>query len=369
MKAFFQKFRRITYSTAYLPEIDGLRFLAIFSVVVILHITHYIDEKFYANRLVPEGYWKNFVLEGGSGVALFFVISGFILSLPFARWRLLNGAPVKLGNYFLRRLTRLEPPYIIALVFLFIGHVWVLKQFSFEDLCPHFLASLVYLHYFIYDSVPWVLPVAWSLEVEVQFYILGPLFFLVFLIRSRMLRWMLQLVVILMSSIYWYGHWGEVHLLVYLHHFLMGILLADLYTSGISLIKNQSLGIFIGMLSLMGFLFVPSIYSGTGSAIKMISMFLLVHTVLMNASMKKLFTVNAFVIIGGMCYSLYLLHYAIVSALGFVILKSGQDFSTWQSLLLGLLMAIAVLVISSLYFLWIEKPFMRKLGLKRFKRS
>jgi peptidoglycan/LPS O-acetylase OafA/YrhL len=37
MQKFLQKFKRITYSTSYLPEIDGLRFLAIFSVVVIMH--------------------------------------------------------------------------------------------------------------------------------------------------------------------------------------------------------------------------------------------------------------------------------------------------------------------------------------------
>ncbi|MGZ8544057.1 MAG: acyltransferase family protein [Flavisolibacter sp.] len=369
MRAFLQKFRRITYSTAYLPEIDGLRFLAIFSVVVILHITHYLDEKFYGGTLVPGGYWKNFVLEGGSGVALFFVISGFILSLPFARWRLLNGEPVKLGNYFLRRLTRLEPPYIIALIILFIGHVWVLRQFSFEELFPHFLASLIYLHCFIYDSVPWVLPVAWSLEVEVQFYILGPIFFLVFLIRSRWVRWVLLVLAILLNSFYWFGHWGEVHLLVYLHHFLMGILLADLYTCRVPLFKNKALGLVIGIISLSGFLFIPTINSGIGIALKMTCMFLLVHTVLMNEGMKKMFTLNAFVIIGGMCYSIYLLHYAIVSALGFALLPLGKSYNTWQVIPLALLMALAVLLISSLYFLWVEKPFMKKLGLKRFKKT
>src|SRR5215207_5274847 len=123
---FFNRFKRVTYSTSYLPEIDGLRFLAIFSVVVIMHITGYMNVKFYNDQLIAEGYWQRMVLGGGGGVSLFFIISGFILSLPFAKWRLTGGRPVLLQNYYLRRLTRLEPPYVIALVIFFIAQVWIL---------------------------------------------------------------------------------------------------------------------------------------------------------------------------------------------------------------------------------------------------
>src|SRR5215207_5804272 len=181
--SFFNRFKRITYSTSYLPEVDGLRFIAIFSVVVIMHITNYIHQKFFASTLLQEGYWKNFALEGGNGVPLFFIISGFILSLPFARWRLNGERKVVLKNYYLRRVTRLEPPYLIALLIFFIAHVWILNAYSFSALLPHFLASAVYLHTVIYHSFSPVLPIAWSLEVEVQFYILAPLFCTIFLIR------------------------------------------------------------------------------------------------------------------------------------------------------------------------------------------
>src|SRR5689334_8302705 len=99
---FLQKFKRITYSTSYLPEVDGLRFLAIFSVVAIMHIPNYLNEKFYDSRLLTDGYWKSFTTEGGRGISLFFVISGFILSLPFAKWRLNQGRKISLRNYYLR---------------------------------------------------------------------------------------------------------------------------------------------------------------------------------------------------------------------------------------------------------------------------
>jgi peptidoglycan/LPS O-acetylase OafA/YrhL len=68
---FFQKFKRVTYSTSYLPEIDGLRFLAVFMVVVIMHITNYMNEKFFDAEWIQPGYVRGFVLGGGMGVSLF----------------------------------------------------------------------------------------------------------------------------------------------------------------------------------------------------------------------------------------------------------------------------------------------------------
>ena len=50
---------------------------------------------------------------------MFFVISGFVLGMPFCKRTLADGPPVNLGRYFLRRLTRLEPPYAISLLIFF----------------------------------------------------------------------------------------------------------------------------------------------------------------------------------------------------------------------------------------------------------
>ncbi|HYH16354.1 MAG TPA: acyltransferase family protein, partial [Flavisolibacter sp.] len=124
VSSFFDKFRRITASTDYLPEIDGLRFLAVFWVAIIMHTTHFLNEKLYNNQLIKQGPWKWVILEGTHGMYLFFMISGFILSLPFAKAYLKSDDPVSLKRYYLRRLTRLEPPYIIALVIFFLAHLF-----------------------------------------------------------------------------------------------------------------------------------------------------------------------------------------------------------------------------------------------------
>ena len=65
------------------------------------------------------------VLEHGNyGVQLFFVISGFVLALPFASHYLCQTRAVSLRAYFLRRLTRLEPPYVLSML-LFLDSRWI----------------------------------------------------------------------------------------------------------------------------------------------------------------------------------------------------------------------------------------------------
>jgi peptidoglycan/LPS O-acetylase OafA/YrhL len=367
---FLNKFKRITYSTSYLPEIDGLRFLAIFSVVAIMHITHYMDEKFYGNELIKNNYWKNFAMEGGHGVALFFVISGFILSLPFAKWRLNNEKKVSLKKYFLRRVTRLEPPYIIALLIFFIAHVWVLDRFSIGELLPHFFASATYLHYIIYHSFSPILPIAWSLEVEVQFYVLAPLFFLIFLIRPKTIRWMLSSAIILFGAFYWYGEQNVVHVFRYIYLFFCGVLLADMYCSKAIMFRNQLLGLIAGLCSLLGYFFIPSLHNMAGYLVKIACIFILVHTVLSNGYMKRIFSSKLIIIIGGMCYSIYLLHLAVISFVGQLLVRSGIDVAN-KSLVVpfALVFIFSVLVVSAVYFILIEKPFMKPIGLGRPKTS
>src|SRR5580692_2669668 len=113
-------YRRITSTGQFIPEIDGLRFVAILSVYI-YHLA--------GDVLRHSSEASNQALHGASlfevtqilniGVPLFFVISGFILGMPFAAARLEGKRPVSLKKYFLRRVTRLEPPYILCLVLFF----------------------------------------------------------------------------------------------------------------------------------------------------------------------------------------------------------------------------------------------------------
>jgi peptidoglycan/LPS O-acetylase OafA/YrhL len=223
-------FRRITSRKSFIPQIDGLRFVAI-SSVVLFHL--------YAS-LNHEGAVQNPAFDTASlgllskrGVELFFAISGFILGVPFASACLRGTSKVKLKQYFLRRLTRLEPPYILSLL-VWTGILFAVKHQSVREILPHLLSSMAYLHNLIYNGDSTINVVAWSLEVEVQFYILVPLLAGLFAISDTRLRRGVIAVVMLGCALLG-GQLLHTRLQAsvayYLPFFLAGFLLCDLYVT------------------------------------------------------------------------------------------------------------------------------------------
>ena len=114
------QFQRITTQKRFIPEIDGLRFVAIGSVVL-FHLYAALER-----GAITEPVPFNTDLAK-RGVELFFAISGFILGIPFASGYLLNAPSVNLKKYFVRRLTRLEPPYFISLFVYAATHPYVCR--------------------------------------------------------------------------------------------------------------------------------------------------------------------------------------------------------------------------------------------------
>src|SRR5262249_49891963 len=108
---------RRTSSGEYIPEVDGIRFLAILSVIL-FHTTAmaYVARGTYGPKWSEgHGFLLHLLGCGWFGVEIFFVLSGFIVALPFARCAAKGARQPNLTKYFLRRVTRIEPPYVVAL--------------------------------------------------------------------------------------------------------------------------------------------------------------------------------------------------------------------------------------------------------------
>ena len=95
-----------------LASIDCLRGLAVLAVLV----HHVLRMSFPEKSLFWIQEWVNTADLGVRGVALFFVISGFCIHMPWAR-RKAEGADTHVGflHFWKRRLWRLYPPYFVAL--------------------------------------------------------------------------------------------------------------------------------------------------------------------------------------------------------------------------------------------------------------
>lgn len=363
-------FRRIISRGNFIPEIDGLRFIAIVSVVL-FHLSGFIAQKDTHDygETFDFSWLQTLLSRGHLGVPLFFVISGFILGKPFAKHYLAGGKKVDLKQYFYRRLTRLEPPYIIAMTLLLFGAVYVAGNLSWVEAIPSYLASITYTHNFFYgaDTLPLLNTVAWSLEVEIQFYIVAPLIALCFLVRNAIARRLLLTTLTVFFIAFDYAvELPFISILDYFEYFFVGFLLADLYVTKSSLFKASRLD---GVLSLGLFvciwLFDTEHLTGTAQkfsweVVQLLSIFLLYYLVIFHKSVSLL--ANSVVTnIGGMCYSIYLLHYVIISVIGNPVVTI--DFFgnvVINTLVYGGVLIGAIMVASVIFFLLIERPCMDK---------
>lgn len=350
-----------------MPRLDGLKFIAIMAVLF-YHLEGYIivkDLNVYKTGGIPGLRLFDF---GTVGVPLFFLLSGFILAKPFAQMLLKRGRRIKLKAYFLRRLTRLEPPYIIVMSLLFVGSVFILKDLSFTEGLKSYLASIFYSHNFIYgnDTLPLLNAVAWSLEIEIQFYILMPLFAYMFLIRPREGRRAFIFLVGFASFVLEYFIEPSFKSIFnYLEYFFAGILLADVYVLKRDRVFLPYKGI-VTVMSLALLFFLDTFkteYVHFSMALKFSQLFLMYFVcwlVLVAKSMPVLST-NFVSTVGGMCYTIYLIHYPVISLLG-------REVMTWQisdSLIVNrvfmfVILLYFVLLISSVFYLIIERPCMDK---------
>src|SRR6185437_4373648 len=244
--------RRETTTGQWLPEIDGLRFVAIFSVLL-FHLQGQFDHHYSLVIRSPFALAVRAFGFGNRGVPLFFAISGFILALPFAQGHRGAAQPPSLRRYYLRRLTRLEPPYVVNLILVAAGTL-LMTHSAWRQVLPHLAASMCYLHYAIFNASSPINSVAWSLEVEAQFYMLAPALAMVFALQRPAARRAALIAAMLASARLQLAFgWSKYTLAGDLQYFLAGLLLADLYlTSAAAPLTTRKSGQAWDFISLVG---------------------------------------------------------------------------------------------------------------------
>lgn len=143
----------------HIPVIICLRGIAAIGVV----LYHYVctTTGFIENKLVLEVFHL-----GSLGVPLFFLISGVVIPLHMMKT---NYSLKRFRLFFLRRLMRVEPTFILAL---FCGALYLLTRDVLfgSSLRPSAMDLFLHIGYLIpfFSDSNWVLPVFWTLAIEFQ---------------------------------------------------------------------------------------------------------------------------------------------------------------------------------------------------------
>lgn len=342
----------------YRPEIDGLRAIAVLSVLI-----------YHAKFALPSG----ILISGGFlGVDLFFVISGYLISKIILQQSAAGN--FNYIDFYDRRARRILPAlFVVILASTPFAWFWMLPdqliEYSESLLGALFFSSnFVFLSQDSYTAEPSLLKPflhTWSLGIEEQFYIILPvaLLFIVkrYSAKHLLVFILLALIVSLAFSQAISTRYSDANF------FLLSSraweLLAGSVVAFVDLNAKKNLGAsrFAGLISTLSLLIIiaalftfdestrhPSLLT----ALPVFSCAALIAFSNGKHFVNHFLSHPLFVKIGLISYSLYLWHFPVFA---FFRLHLGEPSSSYK---IGLCLLSFVLAIAS--YLWIEKPFRNK---------
>jgi peptidoglycan/LPS O-acetylase OafA/YrhL len=271
---------------------------------------------------------------GYLGVAVFFVISGFVI--PYS----LDGAkfPDCTKKFFSRRIWRIYPPYLIAIAItialtaassLMPGSNAAMPSLSLSTI----IGNLTYTAPWIGEE--WLSPIFWSLAIEIQFYLVVVAFAPVLLSKNRIVIFATLFVV----SCFSFVPANKTFLLWYLPTFGAGICWYLYFTNRLSMTDAAAQG--------LGFAFVAWFTMGLAYALA-----IALALAAMAIPLRRSVPILSF--LGTISYSIYLLH----SPIGGRVINLATRL---PNVLIIKLVALALAVTASIaaaYLMWrfIELP-------------
>lgn len=281
---------------------------------------------------------------GFSGVDVFFVISGFVITSMLLR-EVRDTGRVSLRNFYARRVRRLVPA--VAIMVAVVAVLAILVYPTFETVEPGIVTGfggLFFVGNIVIDRLSWdyFAPTSawnpflhlWSLGVEEQFYIVFPLLLIASISIWKLSRWRalvaaFSALALVSFGISWLGSsdfrillpWGQSFLGFYsplsrMWEFLLGVLIAFLPVVLLSLRASRWL-VFAGSLGILAsFLFLDS--SAEDRTIPLliptVSAALIIFAVTMSPSRAESSrpAVRFLVLVGDLSYSLYLWHWPLI---------------------------------------------------------
>ena len=345
----------------YRPEIDGLRAIAVGSVII-----YHSKINIYGTKLLLGG--------GFIGVDIFFVISGYLISSIIFKELAITGS-FSIKYFYERRIRRILPALLfVMLVSLPFAWIYLLPS-SFIDFSKSILYSLGFSsnYYFYYTGLQYsavdglLKPFlhTWSLSVEEQFYILFPIVLLVIFkyFRKYLIHIFILGFVISLGLAEWTSR-NYPSASFYFLHTRMWELLAGSILAYFKIIKSHqnqnykfsyimpSFGLILILCSLFYFndqMYHPSFLT----LIPVLGTSMIIMFSEPRGIITKILSMKLFVSIGLISYSLYLWHYPIFA---FMRISEFAQGNLFKKIIVGLI----ILALSIVTYYLIEKPFRDK---------
>jgi peptidoglycan/LPS O-acetylase OafA/YrhL len=291
---------------------------------------------------------------GREFVILFFILSGFSIAYSLSKTK-------SKKTFYLRRVIRIYPPYIFALIWAFIVFVF-LQNFALGTLpsgSRSVFSSLkdTLLNLFYVDNGSLIIQF-WSLKYEVIFYILIPLFILkknLYLITSLAIA-------IISVFVNWRGLSGNSiltqYILDYNFYFALGVFCFHYYTTiERYLIFKSKTQFFI--VSIILFLTMVIFKFWTGFDQDKVTFFIagLFSVILLFNFLYHKIKTRSLMFLGKISYTTYVTHFASLMLFSGILLKTGViDSMEIQNKFLWLLAIPFSLGLSYFFYLIVEKP-------------
>jgi peptidoglycan/LPS O-acetylase OafA/YrhL len=241
--------QRPSWLPTYIPELQGLRGIAVLSVVLYHCHPRFTGTWFYAASL-----W------GWTGVNLFFVLSGFLITSILLESR---NKPHYFRNFYGRRALRIWPVYVLVLIVCYLNAPWFIGPTVWVAIrTAPWWAYLLFLQNLFHLMLPPAIGPTWSLAIEEQYYFLwAPV------VRVLRAPWLLACLLasfLIAAPLFRMGHFSWItptHTLTHIDGIAMGSLLAlGLYTLPI----RRRVWLAIGLIAMpVGLISAATIAGGT----------------------------------------------------------------------------------------------------------
>src|SRR5438270_2293138 len=159
----------------YLPQLDGLRFVAFFMVLLHHNATprdYFAADSGFGKLLWLAGDW------GFVGVDVFLTLSSFLIVTLLMMERNATGS-ISIKQFYIRRALRIWPLYYgyLLLAMVLLPLVWAMPQPLAETLGRHLFPFLTFTGNFSYAYFPAVQYAGhlWTISTEEQFYLMVPI--------------------------------------------------------------------------------------------------------------------------------------------------------------------------------------------------